>query len=313
MSSRSIWLAIFLLVCVMLSACEPSQGLTMSPSSTSTSPVPSPLPPTVPAVTLTTVPTTVPTLIPTATIAPTLALGSTRVSTADGMTMVYVPSGDFSMGSLAGTADEQTVHTVYLDAFWIDQTEVTNAMYAKCVDAGVCLRPMVIHSNTHYGYYLYEPYANYPVIALKWSSAEAYCAWARRRLPTEAEWEKAAVGTDGRTYPWGNTEPADKLLNFNRSVNDTTAVGSYPLGASPYGVLDMAGNLNEWVADWYDKSYYGSSPSSNPAGPASGDYKVLRGGSWISDEYLVRSADRHWLAPDTRDITVGFRCATTSP
>jgi formylglycine-generating enzyme required for sulfatase activity len=299
---------ILLLVGVFISACGPSlQQATTVPSTVAA------LPTVLPTVAPTALPTAIPTDIPTATISTTLVPGTTQVSATDGMVMVYVPAGEFSMGSQVGTVDEQPVHTVYLDAFWIDRTEVTNAMYSSCVDAGACLRPMVINSNTHYGYYLFAPYTDYPVIALKWSSADAYCTWAGRRLPTEAEWEKAAVGTDGRTYPWGNNEPNKKLLNFNRFVNDTTSVGSFPLGASPYGVWDMAGNLTEWVADWYDKGYYGSSPSSNPAGPASGDYKVLRGGSWVSNEYLVRSADRHWLAPDTREITVGFRCATTSP
>jgi eukaryotic-like serine/threonine-protein kinase len=229
------------------------------------------------------------------------------------MEMVYVPAGEFSMGSLVDTADEQPVHTVYLDAYWIDRTEVTNVMYSQCVQAGACLRPFMNGSNTHSYYYSNPQYANYPVIDLRWGSAEKYCAWAGRRLPTEAEWEKAARGTDGRTYPWGNDNPNDSLLNFNSPAGDTAAVGSYLHGTSPYGALDMAGNVSEWVADWYDAGYYGASPKSNPTGPADGQYRVVRGGSWFSSVYLVRSADRHFLAPDTRDILVGFRCALTSP
>jgi formylglycine-generating enzyme required for sulfatase activity len=224
-----------------------------------------------------------------------------------------VPAGDFSMGSTTGMADEQPVHTVYLPAYWIDKTEVTNVMYGQCVQSGPCLRPYTNGSNTHINYYSNTQYANYPVIDLKWSSADTYCTWAGRRQPTEAEWEKAARGTDGRTYPWGNALPNNDLLNFNNPVGDTARVGSYLHGASPYGALDMAGNVMEWVADWYDAGYYGVSPSSNPTGPAKGQYKVLRGGSWHSDVYTVRSAARYWAAPDTRDIVVGFRCAITAP
>jgi formylglycine-generating enzyme required for sulfatase activity len=337
MKPGSFYGTILLFVCFVVSACAPSHGLTLSQAPTNTASASTSLvatlPPSLPNATQTALPvasptsilteisTEVPTELPTAlptevsTALPTdvPALGSTRVSASDGMLMVYVPAGDFSMGSQAGPVDEQPVHTVSLDAFWIDRTEVTNAMYSQCVAAGACLRPYVLGSNTHYSYYFDPLYADYPVIALKWSSADAYCTWAGRHLPTEAQWEKAAIGTDGRIYPWGNELPKNTLLNFNRAVNDTARVGSYPLGASPYGAWDMAGNVNEWTADWYDDTYYASSPSSNPTGPATGQYKVLRGGSWISDVYVIRSADRHWLAPDTRDITVGFRCAATSP
>ena len=301
MNQKHYYLTILLLLSVIISGCGPSTDQITTKTWTA---VPTSLP--------TDTPTVIPTATPTATFTPTLAPGATQVSEVDGMEMVFVPAGDFKMGSLVGTVDEQPVHTVYLDAYWIDRTEVTNAMYSLCVQAGACLRPYVLNSNTHYDYYFDAQYANYPVIALKWSSAEAYCTWAGRRLPTEAEWEKAARGTDERTYPWGNDNPNDSLLNFNNPAGDTASVGNYPLGASPYGVWDMAGNMNEWVADWYGKDYYGSSPSSNPTGPAKGQYKVLRGGSWYSNEYTVRSADRHWVEPDHRDITIGFRCALAS-
>jgi formylglycine-generating enzyme required for sulfatase activity len=325
MNQKNLFLTILLLASVIVSGCGPSTKQpafinTTTPAAVPTivptampTDVPTVMPTDVPAAEPTAMPTDIPTAEPTETTASTLAPGEIQVSDVDGMEMVYVPGGDFSMGSLVGTANEQPVHNVSLDDYWIDRTEVTNAMYHMCVQAGACLRPMVFSSNTHYGYYFFEPYANFPVIALKWSSAEAYCTWAGRRLPTEAEWEKAAVGTDGRTYPWGNDLPNSGLLNFNRPTGDAAAVGSFPFGASPYRVLDMAGNLTEWVADWYAADYYASSPSSNPTGPVEGQYKVLRGGSWHSDEYLVRSADRHWLAPDTRDVVVGFRCALTAP
>ena len=203
------------------------------------------------------------------------------------------------MGSLDGTVDEQPVHTVYLDGYWIDKTEITNEMYRNCWWNGPCLRPERADSNTHFKYFFYDEFANYPVVDLRWSSAETYCSWAGRRMPSEAEWEKAARGTDGRAYPWGNENPKDSLLNFNHPLGgDTSLVGYYLSGASPYGALDMAGNLTEWVADWYAADYYANSPSSNPTGPVSGENKVLRGGSWYSDVYEVRSADRHYTEPE---------------
>jgi eukaryotic-like serine/threonine-protein kinase len=311
MERKSLSLIVLLLGCVIVSGCAPSAVQSPTITTVATTVAPTATSMAMPADTPTAPPTSTPTAEPTPTLAPTLVPGATQVSSTDSMEMVYVPAGDFNMGSSAGTADEQPEHSVYLDAFWIDKTEVTNGMYSQCVQSGSCLKPYN-QSNTHFNYYPDPTYANYPVIDLKWSSAEVYCAWAGRRLPVEAEWEKAARGTDGRTYPWGNTLPNSTLLNFNTPAGDTLRVGSYPNGASPYGALDMAGNVTEWVADWYDAGYYGISPQSNPAGPAEGLYKVLRGGSWHSDVYSVRSADRHYLAPDTRDIVVGFRCALTA-
>ncbi len=249
---------------------------------------------------------------PVATEAPVLGIGSTWTRPADSMVMVYVPEGEFTMGSNAGSSDEQPVHTVYLDAYWIDQTEVTNEMYTQCVGAGACQPPDDSSSYTRTSYYGNSQYGNYPVIYVDWNKANVYCEWAGGRLPTEAEWEKAARGTDGRTYPWGNQAPGCSLANFwgasNGCIGDTSAVGSYPSGVSPYGPLDMAGNVWEWVADWYGETYYSQSPTSNLTGPASGQYRVLRGGSGASDEGDVRSADRNGYDPSLSDNDIGFRC-----
>ena len=246
------------------------------------------------------------TQLPTITTAHALDLGSTQTREKDGMLMVYVPPGSFTMGSEIGSDNEKPAHQVTLDAFWMDQTEVTNGKYARCVQTGGCLPPSNTSSSTHSSYYGNAIYAEYPVINVNWNQAKVYCEWAGARLPTEAEWEKAARGTDGRTYPWG--EGIDKTkANYNQDVGDTTAVGTYPTGASPYTALDMAGNVWEWVADWYGA--YSASSASNPTGPVSGDYQVLRGGSWSDIDNGNRSADRDRDGPTVTDDYGGFRCA----
>ena len=209
-------------------------------------------------------------------------------------------------------ADEKPLHTVNLDSFWIDRTEVTNGRYALCVKAKACKPPAKYTSNVHDLYYNNAEFADYPVIYVSWNSAQAYCQWAGRRLPTEAEWEKAARGTDGRLYPWGNTPPDGTLLDFNNLIQDITRVGSYPDGASPYGALDMAGNVWEWVSDWYGLNYYSQGPESNPSGPASGTQHVLRGGSWHYDAAGVRSAYRFQKEPTFYSYEIGFRCASST-
>jgi serine/threonine-protein kinase len=228
------------------------------------------------------------------------------------MVQVYVPAGEFTMGASSGSPAVQPVHKVTLDAFWIDQTEVTNAMYALCVTAGACQLPSSKNSNTRASYYGDVQFDNYPVIYVNWTKAQAYCSWAGRRLPTEAEWEKAARGTDGRTYPWGESAPDATLLNFNNpSKGDTTEVGKYPSGASPYGALDMAGNVSEWVNDWFDSSYYAKSPAENPPGPASGQFHILRGGSWFYEAANVSATSKAWDEPTFRNNNSGIRCATS--
>ncbi len=244
---------------------------------------------------------------PTPAVLPTPGIGSTMYSKNDGMTLFYVPAGEFRMGSENGKPNEKPVHTVYLDAFWMDQTEVTNRQYAVCVSANKCDPPSFTGSRTRSSYYGNSEFDKFPVIYVDWKQANAYCSWAGRRLPTEAEWEKAARGTDGRTYPWGSDAPNKNLLNYNSNVGDTTAVANYQNGVSPYGAHDMAGNVMEWVNDRYSETYYQGSPSSNPEGPDAGDVRVIRGGSWYDLD--VHSAYRYEENQNFPTDHYGFRCA----
>lgn len=303
-----------MLLGVILTACGASQ-----PEASPIAQIPSTKAASAIIVTPTIKPTKTPTLTPT-TVTPTateipptptpkLDTGSTRTSEKDGMVMVYVPAGEFSMGSNKGSANAVPEHTVTLDSYWIDQTEVTNAMYAKCVSDGSCQAPENSTSHTRVSYFNDSKYADFPVIYVNWYEADAYCKWAGRSLPTEAQWEKAARGTDGRLYPWGKEVPNNNVLNFNSLQGDTVKVGSYPAGASPYGALDMSGNVGEWVSDFYQKDYYKSSPDKNPEGPVYGYEKIVRGGSWGDDISLVRSIYRKIVTPIESSNNLGFRCA----
>lgn len=254
--------------------------------------------------------------------------GEAYQSPVDGMTLLFVPADDFVMGSLSdfqgAEPDEIPQRAVDMDAFWIDQTEVTWGMYEDCVDAGACPAPPAPRpkgtGSTH------------PVTGVSWSAADSYCRWVGRRLPTEAEWEMAARGDDGRRYPWGwigaPESSSGVRLNYcdqncpypyaDPSIDDgyetTAPVGSYPAGASPFGALDMGGNVWEWTADWYVSNYYRQAPSANPQGPPDGIGRVMRGGSWLESAWQgivlsSRASNRSWLDPERGRPDLGFRCA----
>ena len=220
--------------------------------------------------------------------------------------MAMVPAGEFIMGSVAGDADEQPVHRVYLNAFSMDRYQVSVGQYAKFLEATSQAAPpdwSIMNKSRH---------QSRPVVNVDWADADAYCTWAGKRLPTEAEWEKAARGTDGRVYPWGNELPTGFRANSMKEKWSNhwvlMPVGMYEEGKSPYGIYDMAGNVWEWVSDWYAPDYYASSPSRNPMGPPTGESKVIRGGSWGSGPKDLRSADRDTHVPSARGLGTGFRC-----
>ncbi|MEK9142142.1 MAG: SUMF1/EgtB/PvdO family nonheme iron enzyme, partial [Nitrospirota bacterium] len=225
------------------------------------------------------------------------------------MPMTLVPAGEFTMGSNQGEDDERPARQVYLDTFSMDKFEVTVGMYATFLKAtGIDAPPdwQVMNQPAH---------QKRPVVKVDWSDANTYCRWAGKRLPTEAEWEKAARGTDGRLYPWGNDPPDRLRANYGKEEwNDHQAlvpVGTLHDGQSPYGIYDMVGNVWEWTSDWYDKNAYKNSQTRNPKGAASGESKVLRGGSWLNDPRNLRSANRYVNKPTNRNFLIGFRCAKT--
>ena len=201
-------------------------------------------------------------------------------------------------------------HQVYLDAYYMDKYEVTNAMYKVCVDARKCTPPKLVGSSTHPSYYGNTNFNNYPVIFVDWYQSHNYCQWRGAKLPTSAQWEKAASGTDGREFPWGDYNPdrcdfANLGGDTQYCVGDTTEVGSYESGKSPYGIYDLIGNVFEWVADWYSWEYNQNAPLSNPTGPEAGTSKVIRGGSWHyygTNNWVERSV------PNTTSSSLGFRC-----
>ncbi len=221
--------------------------------------------------------------------------------------MVLVPAGEFTMGSVGGDPDEQPVRKVYVGAFFMDKHQVAVSQYARFLEA--------THQDSPPEWTLMNKQTNQsrPVVNVDWGEADAYCKWAGKRLPTEAEWEKAARGTDGRTYPWGNEPPTKLYATSGKDIwsshTATSPVGTLEAGKSPYGIYDMAGNVWEWVGDWYDQDYYKSGPLQNPPGPRKGDFKVVRGGSWGSGTDDLRAANREVHVPSFRGFGTGFRCA----
>ena len=263
---------------------------------------------------------------PTVTVIPSIEPQTFRSSSIDGMPQVYISAGTFRMGGMDArrAPDEVPVHEVTLDAFWMDQLEVTNAMYALCVSTGACELPQSTESQRRFDYYENLEFKDYPVVYVTWGQAIMYCEWADRRLPTEAEWERAARGDDFRTFPWGEDKADWRFANFNMLVTDTSRAGSYLMGASTFGVLDMSGNVAEWTNDFYDFDYYLTSPSMNPLGPetSSSLNRVVRGGSLGDAEINIRVSKRSSVrgsnlsaAPDSTaylgDFSprIGFRCA----
>ena len=225
------------------------------------------------------------------------------------MPMALVSAGEFIMGSQEGAADEQPAHRIYVDAFLMDKYEVSVGQYAKYLEATSLDAPPdwnIMNQPQH---------QKRPVVNIDWADAAMYCKWAGKRLPTEAEWEKAARGTDGRIYPWGNEPPTRLHANFGKMEWNNHAalvpVGKLEDGKSPYGIYDMAGNVWEWVSDWYEQDYYKNSPSQNPTGPSSAQLKVLRGGSWSDNMDNLRSANPYIYEPMSQYHNVGFRCAKT--
>ncbi len=234
----------------------------------------------------------------------------TKISKVDGMTQMYVPEGEFIMGNNRDpNAKEYPEHPIYLDAFWMDKVEVTNAMYDDCVNSGECFAP-VPRLNPYYGKWAYR---NLPVVYVNWHGAEKYCSWAGRRLPTEAEWEKAARGTDMRYFTWGNFQANPRLANFAETlIGEPLPAYRYPLGASPYGVLNMGGNVREWVSDWFSNKYYLNSPYKNPTGPETGTERSLRGGAYDANDDDITTFRRFRHEPDSAGLSRGFRCAESA-
>jgi len=239
------------------------------------------------------------------------------ISEIDGAELVWVPAGEFLRGSAegAGGSDEQPQKRIHLDGYWIYKHPVTLGQYRKfCEATGIEFKPtwgQGMHA---------EPKGDEDryAVQMNWYEAAEYAKWAGGALPTEAQWEKAARGTDGRQYPWGNDWDAQKCVSMEGTLYKFSPgfnpVGSHPEGASPYGVEDMAGNVWEWVADWYEHEYYATAPANNPAGPQPGSHKVLRGGCSLYDERFSRTAARMVMPPHVRDWTpTGFRCVVNAP
>ncbi|MCB9423005.1 MAG: SUMF1/EgtB/PvdO family nonheme iron enzyme [Ardenticatenaceae bacterium] len=252
------------------------------------------------------------------------------IITQTGSRMLYMEGGVFRMGNDEGENNEKPSKLVHLDPYFIDETEVTNGQYAQCVAAGACQPPRSNLATYHDAYYGSSAYDDYPVIQVSWYDAQTFCEWRDARLPSEAEWEKAAgydpVQSLKYHYPWGDVFDGTKLnycdagcrldkrdASVNDGHQDTAPVGSYPDGRSPIGLYDMAGNVMEWVDDWYDPHAYADMTDTNPRGPLEGEFKTLRGGSWLSDKDEVTVTVRGSFDPTVARANLGFRCAVSSP
>jgi serine/threonine protein kinase len=249
---------------------------------------------------------------PTPTSAPTDLPATTTLR---GVPMTLIPAGTFIMGSDADYPRERPAHEVYLDAYYIDTTEVTNLFYIACVEEGACTVPLDDNSVSIYRYYGTEPYYNYPVINISWHQAQGYCKWRGGHLPTEAQWEKAAgwdqANNKHRKFPWDSLVLGSNYLNYGNEIGDPVAVGTYSRGMSAYGLYEMAGNVAEWIYDWYQDNFYEHSPRENPVGPAEGQFKITRGGSYDDSGAKLTTTFRDALGPVTTDDKIGIRCAWT--
>jgi formylglycine-generating enzyme required for sulfatase activity len=344
MKNRHTWLALIILSGILLNACNPQGPKSDVTDSKLDTPPPAATDEQTNLLeeteTFTTQPTFTATILPSDTITPTAEVpqaGDTRISDIDQMEQVYIPAGEFLMGSdgfnavynttTAHDYQETPMHTVYLDGYWIDKYEVKNSQYALCVDAGACEHPYRFDSETRPKYYNNEEYSNYPVIWVSWYMSQTYCQWAGRRLPTEAEWEKAARGTEGNKYPWGNDFVNDPLANeranwcdvnclrtisngrWDDGYADTSPVGNYPAGASPYGVMDMAGNVWEWTTTIL--SLYPYDPNDGREDNDVLADRIWRGGPWSNGLWYLRTTVRHYSPQWYWYVNLGFRCVST--
>jgi sulfatase modifying factor 1 len=239
-----------------------------------------------------------------------LFAGEKDMTGKDGVPMVLIPAGIFQMGSNDGASDERPLHGVHVDAFYLDKYEVTTERYARFLEATGRKPPdrwQEVNHTFDWGR---------PVVGVDWHDADSYCRWAGKRLPSEAEWEKAARGTDNRKYPWGNEDPNSSSANFDwdsrrswKGYGTLSPVGSYENGKSSYSIYDLGGNVWEWVADWYHSNTYHNNHDQNPKGPTTGIQKVTRGGSWAEKPYSLRASNRRGIPPSERYPDLGFRCA----
>jgi formylglycine-generating enzyme required for sulfatase activity len=296
------------LLLLIITACTPAGPIvppTVAPTVAST--VAQTLLPEVP-----TLPSVVPTLQPEPTVTEVFNFelsAGTQVNWWDGSTIIYVPGGDFIMGDPKATqGDNIPAHMVSVDGSWIHKIEVTNRMYSLCVTTGVCKPP--IPDPNYPNHYPKSDYANHPITSVTWQDAVDYCTWIGGRLPTEAEWEWSALGATGDPYPWGKEDPNCSRLNYLgcTPLGTTAQVGSYGLGLSLFNVADMAGNVFEWVNDWYGENYYDTSPAANPTGPESGEYRVIRSSSFLSKAKSVPATLRSSQHPQSGRADLGFRC-----